>query len=380
MKQNHSISAFQSYALVVMTVVGVSILIIPRNVGQLVGADGTWIILISTLLTMLIVYGFTKLCLFYPNESFTRFTEYLLGSKRKPWVGKLLKIPFIVAFVFIWLAILAYVIRSFGEVVVSTIFENTPLEVVMVTVVGIAALVASSEIEVLAKFNELLFPFIFIPLIFLIISSIQKGELVHLLPLFQVDWKQVIKASINMIVDFAGYSVLLIFMANYQQPQKAIKIHSLAIMTIGILYLTTFVTTISVFGIYETEHLFWPSLETVRVIDLPFQIFQRLESLMIVLWMVASFTTVSNILSAFVELIREYFGLRKHCRKWISLILIPLIILLALVPKDISEIKYYVGIVGAYITSVDIIVPSFLLVIAYFRKKRGRSNESVSPS
>lgn len=380
MKQHHAISAFQSYSLVVMTIIGVSILVIPRNISKLVGPDGIWIIFISTLLTMLIVFGFTKLCLLYPNESFTKYTEHLLGSKRKPWVGKVLKTPFILAFILIWLAILAYVIRFFGEVVVSTIFEHTPLEVVMITVVGIAALVASSEVEVLAKFNELLFPFLFIPLIFLIIGAVQKGELAHLLPLFQVDWKQVIKASFNMIIDFAGYSVFLIYMANYQQPQKAIKIHSLAILTIGIFYVTAFITTISVFGIYETGNLFWPTLETVRVINLPFQIFQRLESGMIVLWMVASFTTVSNILSAFVELVREYFGWEKHFRKWISIILIPLVILLALIPKDVSEINYYMEIIGVCIVAIDFIVPALLLAIGYLRKKRGRSDETVSSS
>jgi spore germination protein len=378
--KSHSITAYQSYALVVMTVIGVSVLILPRNIAQVVDTDGIWILVFPLLFTMGIVYLITKLCQRFPGKSFVELSEQITGSEKRKWVGQVFSLPFILSFTLVWFLVLAYITRAFGEVIVSTILPNTPLEVIMLTFIGTAALIASAAPEVLAKFNELLLPLIFVPLIFMLISFIQQGEIVYFLPLGQVDWLRVLKGSISLTYDFAGYSVIFIFATYYQQPQKAVKPHLLAMLTIGIFYWIVLTTTIGVFGVDEVRHMSWPTLEMVRVVDLPMQIFQRLESGMIALWMVASFSTVVNILAAFVEVVRRKCRYNPRARKWIALVSIPLVFVFGMIPKSIEALFRVAEITSRYILAVDILVPSLLLLIVWLRGKRGKADEKTAAS
>lgn len=374
--RHHSITAYQAFTMVLMTVIGMSVLIYPRNMGEIAGRDGIWVTFIVIGIVSIILYFMTLLGQWFPRDSYVEYTEKILGSNRYKWLGKVLHIPFLIIFGCIWLMLITYVTRAFGEVVVSTILPHTPLEIIMIVFILTAAVVASYPPEVIVKFNELLFPFILIPILFLIISFFQYGEVINLLPLFQVSWKKVLQGAMQLTADFAGFSIVLILMANYQQPEKAVQSHLLGFFASGLIFWGVFVTSIGVFGLNEMNRLTLPTLETIRLIQMPFQIFERFESITIVLWMVASFTTLANILFALVELVRRKLGTKSNRRKWIVLLFVLLIYILSMIPQSLEQLFHWTGLAGKVVFAVDVTVPILLVLIAWVRKKRGKHHES----
>ena len=73
----------------------------------------------------------------------------------------------------------------------------------------------------------------------------------NFLPLFELNWKQVLNSVLTSSFSFAGVSVLYIFMGYYQQPKQAMKPHLLAVLTVIIGYWVTMATAIGVFGPQE---------------------------------------------------------------------------------------------------------------------------------
>lgn len=375
MKQR-SITSYQAFTMILMTVLGMSVLVFPRNMGEVAGRDGIWVTLIMIVLISIIVYLMTLLGQWYPGDSYVEYTAKILGSKRFPLLGKILHIPFLIFFGVIWLFLVAYVLRAFGEVVVSTILPRTPLEIIMIIFLLTGAVVASFPSEVIVKFNELLFPLIIIPFIFIVIGVVQNGELINFFPLFQIDWRAILQKTSNLFGDFAGYSIILILMAHYQQPEKAVRSHLLGFIVAGLIFWGVFAASLGVFGINEMNRLTAPTFETVRLISLPFLIFERLESVTIALWMVASFTTLSNIMFALVDLVYRKGNIHPNNRKWIAFLFVPLIFCLAMIPRNLSQLFQLSNLAGKFVFVIDVTVPLFLVIVAWVRKKRGKNHET----
>ena len=380
MKQQRTITAYQAFIMVIMTVVGLGVLIFPRNMGIVVGRDGIWVTLLAIMLVSLILYMMTLLGKWFPRDSYVEYTEKILGSNRYPWLGKLLHLPFLLAFAFIWFSLITYVARGFSEVVVLSILPQTPLEIIMLIFLLTAAVVASYPPEVIVKFNELLFPFFLIPIVFLLIALVQNAELINFFPLFQVNWQKVLVGATSISADFAGYSIILILMVNYQQPEKAVKSHLFSFLITGIIFWLCFVVSLGSFGLEEMNRLTLPTLETIRLVNTPFQILERLESITNALWMVASFTTLANILYALVELIRRKLKMQPPTRKWISFLVVSISFIIAMIPQNLDQLFELVSYVSRAIFAIDITVPLLLVIIAWLRKKRGKNNETSAIS
>lgn len=381
-KESHEkVTPYQSYVLLLMTIIGTGVLFLPRKLAEKAGNDGIWIIIIPCLLTWLLVYLITKLCQRFPRESVVEFSQEILEPKGFKWVGTALKISVLVAYVISWLITLALVTRYFGELLVSTILRETPMEVINFTFLIFAMVIAGSKIELVAKFNELLYPLLFIPILFFIVSIIQKGDLTNILPLFEISWSRMLEVIFRSVYDITGFNVILIFMAYYQSTKKAVKTHSYAMIFVTAFYFLTVITSYSVFGTEAASKMLWPTIETIRPLEFPIQLFERIESGIIVIWLVASFTTVVNIFAAFIDLFMRSCQIKEENRKWMATLLLLPIYIISMLPEGGFQLYNITPKLGVYIISVDIVIPILLLSIATWRKKKGGQNhEEATPS
>jgi spore germination protein len=365
------VTPYQTYVLLISTIIGTGILSLPRRMSEDVGNDGVWVIFLTGAMVWVIIMIITILGQRFPQQSFVEYSQTILSSRRYRWVGRTGQLIVVFIMILSWLIVLALITRVFGEVVVSTILQKTPLEFILFSYLLFAIPIAGSKVELVTKFNELLFPFIFVPIIISIIALVQLGDTTNLLPLFVPHPRQVFKAVYDSFFDFGGYNILLIFMASYQQLNGAKKRHTWALIGIAILYCFTVAASYAIFGSHASQRLLWPTLENIRPIYLPIQIFERLESPMISVWMVVSFTTLVNVFSALVDTFVRTFQMQESNRKWTATILILPIFVLSLLPKNVRQLNIVVPNISFYLLSVDIVLPLLLLIIAIIRKKKG---------
>lgn len=375
-----SISSYQAYALMIGTVLGVGTLIFPRPMAKEVGTDGILVIPLVGLMAGFMIFLISKLGARFPGMSLVGITREVLGAKRNPWPGRILSIPFFAFFVGYWVMAMATVTRTFGQVLATAVYKRTPVVVLMLLLVAAAAFVSHSRADVLARFNEFLLPLVYAPGILLVGALIQVGEVEHLLPLFQADWKQLVKGMSTALYAFSGFEVALIFMSVYQQPKKALRPHLTALFVISMFgYWFTYVASLAVFGKEELTRLAWPVLELMKVVEVPGGILERLESAVLAIWVIAVFTTLANMIFAIVHTLHVALGLADRHRKWVTLTVVSVIYGLALKPENLYEVNQWSQWISYLWFFSTFFIPLVLYVIARIRGKRGE-REDESPT
>jgi spore germination protein len=372
-----SITAYQAFALVHSTMMGVGVLSLPREVSREAGSDAIWVVLLGALPVWLFLFFMSRLIRRFPGETIVEFAPRILGPERRKWIGKWISVPFLLPLAVFWILALSQISRIFGEAVVSAVLLRTPIEAVLLMLILASAIAAGSKIGVIAKFNELLFPFTLVPLIFILVSIFERGDLTNVLPLFQADWQHVLRGILVSAFAFAGYKVVLVFGGYYQQPEQSFKAHSWSVLTVTLIYWGLVVNAVSVFGPHELVNMLWPVLESMKVIQLQNFILERMEAGIIAIWVTAVYTSMVNMYAAFTEMTMRFFRLDERMRKWVVIAVIPIIYTLSLYPDNIQETTMISGRVGIVALILAATLPAMLLIIAVFRRKKGGSEHET---
>ncbi|MBD1371378.1 endospore germination permease [Hazenella sp. IB182357] len=368
--QKYSISSYQSFVLLFSTIFGAGVLDLPRNITDDVGNDTIWVLFIAGLLVWCILMLITVLIQRFPQESIAEYLIKILGSKRFVWIGRILSVLLLIPIAGAWLAGSAMITRTFGETVHIMILTETPLLAIMVPFVLLVCLAGCSQISVLAKFSELLFPLSLIPIGMIIFSTLIHGRLLNVLPLMGVSWEQLISGVLTSAYAFTGYTVVLVFSGFYQQPKKALKVHSLAFGFTFLLYWGLCVNTLAVFGPEEVTKMMWPVLEAAKILQIPVLI-ERMESIILLLWVSTAFTSAANLYVAFVEMVCGSLKWTERWRKGVAILFSFVILGIALYPDRIQEIWAFQKWYGAIALGIAICIPLLLLMIALIRKQKG---------
>ncbi|BCU82188.1 spore germination protein A2 [Polycladomyces abyssicola] len=373
-----SVSTYQAFALITSAMIGVGVLSMPQSVAKDAGPDGVWIFPMGGLLVALGTFFVTKLGLRFPDQHFVQYIPRILGSKRAPWLGKIMSAPLIVISVLLWLLTSALVSRLFGEGLVATVLQRTPLQIIIFTMIAVGAVVAAQRTEVIARFNEFLLPFLFVPFVLNFFAWLQRGELENLLPLFQVGPQQLLRGLLTSFFAFAGFELVLNYMPDYQQPQKAMIGHMTGIAVVTVLYWTTFMASLATFGPFELVRMTWPTYELIKVASIPGNILERLESAIITVWMVAVFTTLIINLNTAINTTMVAFRWPDRYRKWIALGCLPVLYVIAVWPPDMKTAFLIRDWIGIVLVGYAVLVSAFLLIIAVIRKIKGGTEDVAS--
>jgi spore germination protein len=118
-------------------------------------------------------------------------------------------------------------------------------------------------------------------------------------------------------------------------------------------------------------------LEVAKVVKMEDILFERIESAILSIWLVAGYTSVVNLFSALVQIIIEYFRLSERYRRWIAFLAVPVFLYLALIPENTQEVGIYADRIGLYDGVISVIIPVVLLLVAVIRKKKGEVRDEI---
>lgn len=370
---------WQAVTILPSTLLGVGILTLPRDVVTVARTGGSVIVVVGGLMALLFVWVLTRLGQFFSGLTVVGYTQKLFtfGGNRR--LGRWLSLPFLLIGTVFWVSFVAVTLRIFGEAQRSVVFPHTPLWFMLGTMLFVSAIVAINRAEVIARLNEFLFPFIVIPLLFIVLLGFGNAEWTNVLPLFHMSWSEFWRGMLQGAFAYFGVSVMTIFMASYQQPQRAVQSHFLGMGILIVIYFLVTVATLATFAHGEVERLMWPTLELVKSIRFPGFILERIESGFLTIWVAAVFTTLANLLTAAVHLISEYIGLPQSRRIWVMLPLTLIIYTLAMGPEDVAGAFQFAEYVRNFgIVAACVIFPVLLLAAA-IRRRVGHDQDEKQP-
>ncbi|GAB6137131.1 GerAB/ArcD/ProY family transporter [Halanaerobaculum tunisiense] len=360
----------QFSAILINTVIGVGILFLPRIVVRFAQSGGLVSVVLATLFFLGNLLVIIKLGLRFPEDNIFEYLPQIVGNIVGKLIGGVL--------VLYWLLGISLGVRAFSELIVTAILPTTPLEVIMVSMFLLIAYLVRKDIQVIGRLNELYVLVLVIPLLLLVIVSLGQGRMVHLFPLIRgYDSINILKGSVSAYFSLLGFEIIAIFIPHITTKKSTWKYGLSGWLICSCLVIVTMLASLSVFGAFELKNLMWPTFELIKSTQFFDLLFERLEVAFITIWVVAIFTTGSNLLFGAVIGGAKTLNLDDH--RTLILPLLPLLYLVALIPRNAYELFNLIdlmSIIGLFLTSI---LPLTLLILAIIRGQRGRiSNEQDS--
>ena len=154
------ISSFQMAVMLYPTIVATVILSVPSVTAKY--THDVWLSpILASLIGYVTVYLAYKLHQLYPKQTVIQFSEQIMGR----FAGKV----FGVVVLFFYIQGTGQVTRAYAEFIVESFLVNTPISVIIASMVFLCALIVYGGLEGLGRAAELFFPVFVFPLLILMI-------------------------------------------------------------------------------------------------------------------------------------------------------------------------------------------------------------------
>lgn len=334
--------------------VGTGILSLPQKLSAMGYTEWFMPVLFGVVAT-LTLWPMVWLCSKYPNENLFRINEILLGKV----IGKVINLFFVLQFI----VFSAGIISNYMHLIQSTALQEQTITLPVICLLLLLVYIISGGIKSIARFCMMTF-FITIGMFYFTRWAIEKGEVSHLIPLFNFDWQEFFDAFKKGYLSILGYELIMFYFPYIIDQKKAYR-HSLIGIWISI-FLCFFTTVVSV--IYYSE---W-QLKNVEfsVLNLfkagEFSFVERIDIIGITLWV---FLILSSI-TAYVWCAKlGVDSLLKKKRNYQLFLLAAIIFLIVRMPFS-REFQEKLFTASNYIGYMLIIWPIFLGMIYVVRKKK----------
>ena len=298
------ISSSQVTAIVASATIGVAILGLPARTARIAGPDAWLSIVVGAFATAGVAWAIVSLARRFPGQTFVSYARDLLG----PAIGTTLVVLFALA----ELSAGALVIRTFGEAVVSVVLTETPLETLVVIMVLLTAYLALQRVIVFARVMEFHFHMMVLTLSLFAATVLGRVSMPNLYPVLGKGLKPVLIGTWDSLPAWVGFETMLYHLGYAVSPREATRATLLGVVAVGMAYLVITVETVAIFGAGHMKVLQWPVLEAMKFAHVPGMIFERLESVFLVVWMAAAFTTAGALVYTSIRSLGDALNLSDH--------------------------------------------------------------------
>lgn len=364
-RNNDTISPYQITMIVIMTIVGVGIFSLPAQLAETAETDGWFIIFIGGLVNLLFMNIMLRINNRFPNKTLPEFAQDIIGKVPSKIITAV--------YAFYFIVFIAYEVRVINEVIKASLLFRTPSEVIMISMILVSTYAVRGGVECIARVMEIFFPLLFIPLLLIMIPGTSELDLTSMLPIFHNLPSKILISIPNLAISFAGYEVLLFYVGFMENPKKAYKSANIGLIFVIVLYMIITIMCLTKFGVNMLKENIWPLLSYVRDINLPGLFLERLDAVMLAIWLFTVFTTIVSLYFALTYSLSKILGTSEQ--KQFVLPLVPIIYYLALLPDNVVQVNNMAEKLFRYLgITLIFVIPTLLLIIAWIRKVRGETS------
>ncbi|WP_206514551.1 GerAB/ArcD/ProY family transporter [Brevibacillus marinus] len=281
MMENGNISSSQMGKMMYLAITPTAILTTPAITYELAKQDA-WISPIWAFSGFLALYAVIRLHGLYPGLNLVQACERIIGR----FPGKMLAVIFSLYYLYLN----GIILREYGEFVVGAFLLQTPLLVVVGSMVLVCAFAVRSGVEIVGRFAELFLP-AFVTLFLLIIFPIIPDlSVLNMLPVMGEGIMPSIKGSFVLQTWFSEMitaSFLLPFVKDHKKTKKTLW---LTLWTFMLTIVVSNLATILLLGELTSSYTY-PFLILARYINLA-DFFTHVSSLFMAIWVLGAFVKI----------------------------------------------------------------------------------------
>lgn len=360
------VSKYGLFSTIAVTVVGVGAFSYPGVMANQVGTDGWLVTIIAGVISFLLLTLIYRVVVKNSYQTFYEMLENNLGNIVSKVFGLILCVYFIFS--------IALGMRIFAEVVKMYLLEQTPTEFILLVMIFTGLYLVRGEVSALVKFNEISFITMFIPMAIVLIFATRGGKLTNLLPTLQAAPGDYIKGLATATYAFGGFEIAYLIMPFMKDKDGVRKTLFKSVTIITFFYAVVTILCIMFFTKEHTKDLLWPTITLIRAIVIPGAFIERWEGIVMTLWVLFYFTTFVNIYYFSGDILKEAFNL--HDIKLSSLILAPIIYIVALYPQNIAEVYDTSGKITPVFSLFSFVILPLVLLSTSTRRRGKKKNET----
>ncbi|QNK57083.1 endospore germination permease [Paenibacillus sp. PAMC21692] len=358
-----TINAFQLALLIVANRVASMTVFLPVVTRMTGGGRDAWIAaIISGVVSCGIAWLVVSLSRRHPDLTLIGMNKHLLGK----WIGGLVSIIFLYYFLHVSIIL----IRDFAEVINTSLMPETPVTVFIACMTVASVYCVYKGLEGIVRTNSITLPFAVasIVLILVIVTGAFHSE--ELLPLLDDGWNPIWVRAI-VPTAWSGEVILVTMLYPYIADKTNVMrftIWSEIIVTVLLVFLAIFV--VGVFGAREAVDMTLAVFSLARIVSIG-DFFERIEAVMIAIWISTFLTKTSIFLYIGVQGTGEWLGIKGK-----KILIIPLAItamILATVSYDsIADLVFSLSPRnwGSFALFTGAALPMILLMVSIIREKK----------
>jgi spore germination protein len=254
-----------------------------------------------------------------------------------------------------------------AEVTNLFLLEGTPTWAIIMPFMWIGLYLISGGINPMARLFEIIFPITIV--IFLLVAFLSIGifEIDNLRPVLGSGIQPVLKGIKTATLAFLGPEIMLLLLVFMKTPDKAVKVLIVGVFIPLFFYVITVVMVIGALSIDGVITRTWPTLELMRSFEIPGLVFERFESLLLVIWIMQIFTAFSITYYAAALGLAQLF--KKNIQPFLYGLL-PIIYIIAMIPKNTNEVFRLGAVIGNVAMILFGALPLLLLPISKWKVKK----------
>ena len=365
MQDKKIIGDFGLFTTVVVAMVGIGIFSCPKEVIDKVGSDAWIVTLIGGIVIFLLLY---LIYMVMKKNDFQDLTNILQNNFGMVFGG-----IFAIIFAIYSIFIVSLGMREFVEVIRLFLLRQTPSEFILITTILTGTYLVRGEIGDLVKFNEISFWIMFLPAFVVFILIAINSDFTNLLPVLNNKPSDYFSASKYALFCFGGFEIAYLILPYVKNKKNSFRVLRKGIMFVSIFYIIVMVLVIAVFSKAQGRILLWPTISMIRSLYIPGTFIERWEGIVMALWILFYFTTFVNTYFFAGEIVKNVFRLKDI--KISSLLIMPIIYVVALYPENIAEVytlQFKTTPVLYTAIFVFVILPILILIMG---KAKGKSEE-----
>ncbi|MEC5423565.1 endospore germination permease [Virgibacillus sp. C22-A2] len=365
MVEKGKISALQMAFLLYPTITATAILLVPAITGKYAKQD-LWLSPIwASFAGVLVVFLVIQLNKRFPEQTIIQYGEKITGK----FFGKLLG----AALIFFLFHSNGMIIREYGEFIVGSFLPDTPMVVIIGSILFVCALAVRGGVEVLARSAEIIIPVVALVFISTLLLLLAETDVTNILSVFE---KGITPSLMGAVVPsgwFMQFFMLSFFLPFLKDRKKGMKVSMFTLAAVMFTLVITNLVTVMVLG-KLTETFTYPVMEAVRQINLA-DFIQNFESIVMALWVATTFIKITVFYYAIVLGTAQLLKLSDY-----RPIVFPIGFLLGGMSiwsaTSLQELSYILSHIFPFYGPIFyVLIPVLLFLLAVFRKKT--SNKSA---
>ena len=356
--RKEEISESQAYILIITLMIGTASAISSYSESQ----QNTWISLLMalTLTTpIVIIYGY--ILNNHPDKDVFQIPEYVFGKIIGKIIGAL--------YTFFFFHLGAIVIRNMTEFIQVSSFPETPQYFTALFIGVLAIYILKSGLEVIARVNKFIFPFLIFIIGITVIAVIPRANITNFLPILENGWRPVVRNSFLISSFPLGETVVFLsFFNTVKEKKKAPKIYLKGIYLGGIVLFSIIIRNTLILGSANLSSSVFPSYVAVSLINIG-NFIRGTEVTIAIVITIAGFIKVSICLLASCIGTARLFNFSDY--KWVSAPLGLLMMSLSFILYDSTmHMIEWVHIYKYYALPFQFIIPVLILLFGGLKKRR----------